>query len=156
MSAIGGARPQASSRKTNSRAVKLFTRIPLLAFTVVLTMIALRYMANPVHAGAEAGIAFTSPGGITVALVGLAGFPLAFAAFFAECLFSERRILFGLRIELMLLGIVMGIRLLGMLLTHSAETARLFIPETAMALLCIFAIRLEIRRIKRERVQSVA
>ena len=156
MSAIAGAKPGSFSRKTNFRAVELFTRIPLVAFTVILTMIAFRYMANPVHAAAAAGIAFTSPGGITVARVGFAGFPLAFAAFFTECLFSERRILFGLRTELMLLGIVMGVRVFGMLLAHSAESARLLIPETAMAFLCVFAIRLEINRRKREQVQSVA
>jgi hypothetical protein len=132
MSAIAGARHQSFNRDTNPRAVALFTRVPLVAFTIVLIMIAFRYMAHPVDAAAAAGIAFTSPGGITVARVGFAGFPLAFAAFFTECLFSQRRILFGLRIEVMLLGIVMGVRLFGMLLAHSAESARLLIPEMAL------------------------
>jgi hypothetical protein len=120
----------------------------------VLTLIAFRYLTNPVHAASTAGIAFTSAGGITVARVGLGGFPLAFAAFFLSCLFSHTRVLWGLRTELTLLGTVMGVRVLGMALARSAETANLLVPEAVMAVLCIIAIRLEIDRLKRERLTT--
>lgn len=123
----------------------------MIGLTVVLSLIAFRYLTNPVQAASAAGIAFTSPGGITVARVGFAGFPLAFAVFFLSCLVSQRRILTGLRTELTLLGIVMGVRMLGMAVAHSAETANLLVPEAAMAALCIIAIRLEMSRRKRER-----
>jgi hypothetical protein len=126
----------------------------MVGLTIVLTLIAFRYLANPVQAAAETGITFTSPGGITVARVGFAAFPLAFATFFVTCLFSQRRILDGLKIELILLGIVIGVRALGMVLTHSSETAKLFAPEFVMTALCVLAIRLELNRQKRERQAS--
>jgi len=133
-----------------SRVMAIFTRVPMVALTFVLTMIALRYLTNPVQTASAAGITFTSPGGITVAIVGFAGFPLAFAAFFLSCLFSRRRLLTGLQTELTLLGIVIGVRGLGMALAHSAETAKLFVPEVVMAVLCMVAIRLESNRQRSE------
>lgn len=143
--------PQALKSKT-SRLTAIFTRVPMVSLSIVLTLIAFRYLVNPVQAASEAGITFTSPSGITVARVGFAGFPLAFAAFFVTCLFSPRRILDGLRTELMLLGIVIGVRALGMVLTHSSETAKLFAPEFVIAALCALAIRVELNRRKRERL----
>lgn len=134
----------------SSRATTVLTRVPMVGLTIVLTLIAFRYLINPIAAAAAAGIAFTSPGGITVARVGFAGFPLAFAAFFLSCLFSQRRVLIGLRTELMLLGIVIGVRLLGMAVVHSADTAKLLVPEFVMVALCIVAMRLEINRRKNE------
>ena len=154
MSATMAARPQALKSPPVPRAIAVFTRVPMVSLTVVLTLIALRYLINPVQAASEAGIAFTSPSGITVARVGFAGFPLAFAAFFLTCLFSQRRVLSGLRTELTLLGIVMGVRTLGMALAHSGETAKLLVPELAMTVLCILAIRVEINRRRREQLRS--
>lgn len=136
----------------NSRAVTIFTRVPLVSLTVVLTLIAIRYPTNPAQAASTAGIVLTSPGAITVARVGFAGFPLAFAVFFLSCLFSQQTILSGLRTELTLLGIVIGIRVLGMALAHSGDTAKLLVPELVMAAFCIFAMRVEIYRQKREQV----
>ena len=154
MSATITARPQPFKTAANSRAVAVFTRVPMVSLTVVLTLIAFRYLINPVQAASAVGIAFTSPGGITVARVGFAGFPLAFAVFFLSCLFSQRRVLSGLRTELTLLGIVMSVRVLGMALAHSGETATLLVPELVMAVLCIFAIRVEINRRKRDQLHS--
>ena len=55
-----------------------------------------------------------------------------------------------LRSGLTILGIVIGVRALGMALAHSAETANLFVPEVVMAALCMVAIRLESNRQRRE------
>jgi hypothetical protein len=52
------------------------------------------------------------------------------------------------------LGIVIGVRVLGMALAHSAETAKLLVPEAVMAALCIIAMRLEIDRRRRERLTT--
>jgi hypothetical protein len=122
----------------------------MVSLTVVLFLISCRYLFNPVAQAAAVGITFTSPEGITVARVGFAGFPLAFAAFFVTCLFSQRRILDGLRTEVILLGIVIAVRVLGMVLTHSTGTAKLLVPEFVMASLCILGIRLEIARLRRD------
>lgn len=134
----------------SSRAVAIFTRAPIAALTFILTMIAFRFLINPVQAGSEAGIIFTSTGGITVARVGFGAFPLTFAVFFLTCLFSTRRLLSGLQTELMLLSVVIAVRLVGMAAAHSAETARLLVPEAVLSVLCIVAIRTERNRLERE------
>lgn len=125
-----------------SRTVAVLIRVPMLALTVIFTLIAFKYLADPVHTAAAAGIAFTSPGGITVARIGFGAFPLGFVAFFLSCLFSPRRILLGLRIELALLAIVIAVRIAAMAAAHSTETAKLLVPEAVMAVLCVLAIRL--------------
>ncbi|MBV9180126.1 MAG: hypothetical protein JO356_02340 [Acidobacteria bacterium] len=152
MSAIASARPPALQNTQGSRVVAVVTRLPMVALTAILLMVALRYLITPVQAAAAAGISFASPGGITVARIGFAAFPLAFVALFLGSLFSPRRLLSGLRTELLLLAVVVGVRLLGMVLAHSSETATLLIPEVVLALLCMFAIRLENRRKRDESV----
>ena len=151
MSSIANIRPHGLPKVQRSLAVAVFTRLPIFALSAILFMIALRYMISPVQTAASAGISFTSPGGITVARVGFAGFPLAFVTLFLNSVFSQRRLLSGLRTELMLLAIVIGVRLFGMALAHSIETAKLLIPEVVLAVLCTLAIRLESDRRKRER-----
>jgi hypothetical protein len=126
-----------------SRVVAALIRIPMIACTVVFTLIAFRYLVDPVRAAAAAGIVFASPGGSTVARVGFGAFPLGFVAFFLNCLFSPGRILLGLRTELTLLAIVIAVRIGAMVATHSTETAKLLLPEVVIAGLCILAIRLE-------------
>lgn len=151
MSAIASAGPGPLERRTSSKVAPIFTRLPILVLTAILLMVSLKYLISPLQTGAAAGISFTSPGGVTVARVGFGGFPLAFAAILLVSLFSRQHLLTGLRTELMLLAIVIGVRLLGMTLAHSTETAKLLLPELVLAALCIFAIRLERDRRKRER-----
>lgn len=138
-----GYRTEPGTRPTGFPARAILTRVPMVSLTIVLLSISCRYLIHPVEQASVVGINLTSPEGIIVALVGFAGFPLAFAAFFLTCLFSRRRILDGLRTELTLLGIVIVVRLLGMVLTHSADTAKLLAPEFVMAVLCMIGIRLE-------------
>jgi hypothetical protein len=109
---------------THSAMRAVLIRFPISALTAVLTMIAFRYLADPVGAAAQVGIAITSAGGMIVARVGLGALPLGFAAFFAGCLFSEERLLSALHTELMLLGIVMAVRMTSMAAANSSETAK--------------------------------
>ena len=153
MSSAATAAPQLFQSAASSRAAAIFTRVPMVALTFVLTMIALRYLLHPIEAASAAGIVFTSPGGITVARVGFAGFPLAFASFFLSCIFSRKRLLSGLNVELSLLAIVIGVRLLSMATLHSSATAKLLAPEAVMALLCLFAIRVELNRRRHQRLE---
>lgn len=133
-----------------SRAIAIVTRIPLTMVTVIFTLIASRYLIDPVGAASAAGIIFTSPGGVTVARVGFAAFPLAFAVIAASCLLSTRRVLSGLYMVLTLVGIVIAVRLLGMALEHSAETAKLLVPEVVLATLSLVGIGLERARRRHE------
>jgi hypothetical protein len=59
-----------------SRAVAALIRLPMIALTVVLILIAFRYLVYPVRTAAAAGIVFTSPGGLTVGRVGFGAFHL--------------------------------------------------------------------------------
>ena len=62
-----------------SRLGAVIRRAPLIMMTVIFSLISFRYLSNPVGGAAAVGISFTSPGGVTIARVGFAGFPLAFA-----------------------------------------------------------------------------
>ena len=129
----------------------VFTRLPLVMVTIIFFLISLRYLVNPVQAAAATGIAFTSPGGITVARVGFAAFPLSFAVLAFICLVATRRVRTGLYMVLTVVLIVIAVRSAGIMLDHSAsENARLLIPEAVLVALSILPIRLDARRRRRE------
>ena len=133
----------------SSRISAVFRRIPLVMFTVIFTMISVRYLVNPVHYAAQAGIGFTSPGGITVSRVGFAAFPLSFSILALISLLSSRWRLGGLYMVLTVDSVVMAVRILGFQLDHSTSSARLLIPETFLLILTMVAIRLESARLWR-------
>ena len=124
----------------------IVSRAPLVMVTVIFGLIALRYLTDPIEAASKAGITFTSPGGVTVARVGFAAFPLAFSVIVFSCLLSRRHLLAGLYMVLILSGIVMAVRILGMVLQHSSETAVLLVPEMVLMTLSIIGLRLELAR----------
>jgi hypothetical protein len=129
----------------------LLRRAPLVMVTVIFSLISIRYLSDPIHAAAAAGISFTSPGGITVARVGFAAFPLSFAIFALSCLIFPQRLLAGLYMVLTVAGVVIAVRIFGILLDHSAgESARLLLPEAVLLTLSVIAIRLESGRLRRE------
>lgn len=135
----------------SSRVAGVLRRAPLVMVTVIFTLISFRYLSDPVRAAAAAGIAFTSPGGVTVARVGFAAFPLSFAILAFSCLISPRRLLVGLYMVLTVVVVVTAIRIFGIVLDHSAsESARLLVPESVLMALSVIAIRLESSRRRRE------
>jgi hypothetical protein len=110
---------------------------------VIFSLISVRYLSNPVGAAATVGISFTSPGGITIARVGFAAFPLSMAILAFASLLSARRRLAGLYMVLTVDAVVMAVRIFGMLVDHSTASADLFAPEAVLLTLSIIAIRLE-------------
>jgi hypothetical protein len=127
----------------SSRITAVFRRIPLAMFTFIFAMISFRYLVNPVHYAAAAGISFTSSGGVTVARVGFAALPLSFAILALISLVSPRWRLGGLYMVLTVNSVVIAVRILGFQLDHSTASARLLLPETVLLILTIVAIRLE-------------
>jgi len=116
-----------SARAGNSsRLAGVLRRAPLVMTTVIFTLISFRYLAHPLRAAAEAGIAFTSPGGITIARVGFAAFPLSLAILAFTSLFSTRWRLAGLYMVLTLDSVVIAVRVLGFWLDHSTATRPFF------------------------------
>lgn len=118
-------------------------RAPVVMMTVVFTLISFRYLHDPVHAAGAVGISFTSPGGIVIARVGFAAFPLAFAILAFASLTSPSRRLAGLYMALTLVSVVLVIRTFGILVDHSTESAKLLAPEAVLLTLSLIAIRLE-------------
>jgi len=116
-----------SARAGNSsRLAGVLRRAPLVMTTVIFTLISFRYLAHPVRAAAEAGIAFTSPGGITIARVGFAAFPLSLAILAYTSRFSTRWRLADLYMVLTADSVVITVRVLGFWLDHSTATRPFF------------------------------
>ena len=126
-----------------SRIDPILRRAPLVMMTAIFTLISVRYLIRPVEEAAAVGISFTSPNGITIARVGFAGFPLAFAILAFTCLISTRRLLRGLYMVCTLVSVVIAVRIFGILLDHSTQSAHLLIPEAVLLILSMIAIRLE-------------
>jgi hypothetical protein len=141
-----------ASRARSSRLTVIVTRLPLLMMTAIFTLISIRYLAMPVQAAAAVGISFTSPGGITVARVGFAGFPLAFAILAFTSLTSKRRLIAGLYMVLTLSIVVIAVRIFGIVLDHSTESAHLLIPEAVLLILSLVGIQLERRTRQQETI----
>jgi len=142
-----------SNPGASSRIATVFRRVPLIMFTAIFIMISFRYLVHPVHYAAEAGISFTSPGGITIARVGFAAFPLSFAILALTALLSTRWRLGGLYMVLTVDCAVMAVRIVGFQLDHSTASARLLVPEAVLLILAVVAIRLEsawLRRVGNE------
>jgi hypothetical protein len=131
----------------SSRIAAILRRAPLVMSTVIFTLIGFRYLLDPIHAAAAQGISLNSPGGVTVARIGFAAFPLFFTILTFSCLISTRRLLAGLYMVLTVIGVVTAMRILGIVLDHSAaETARLLAPKFVLLTLRVMAIRLELAR----------
>jgi hypothetical protein len=143
------ARPAGPAR--TSRFAVIVSRVPLGMVTVIFSLIGLRFLVDPVRAATAMGIAFTSPGGVTVARVGFAAFPLAFAILAVACLLSARRVLAGLSMVFIVVTVVFLVRILGLALDHSgAENVRLLAPEAVLMALSALGIHLERGRRRRE------
>ena len=127
------------------------SRFPLIAATFIFTAISSKFLIDPVHSAAQRGILLSSNEGITVGRVGLGGFPLAFAIITLACLVSRRRILAGLYMLLTVVGIVLIVRIVGMVVDSSVrESVHLLIPEIVLLTLSLIALGVELRRRERE------
>lgn len=133
-----------------SRVAAVLLRAPLLMMTVIFTLVGFSYLSNPVRTAASAGISFASPGGVIVAQVGFAAFPLALALLALTCLISPPRRLAGLYMVLTVVSVVIAVRIFGMLVAHSSQTSRLLAPEIVLLTLSMIAIRLESARLRRQ------
>lgn len=125
-----------------------FSRIVLLAATLLFSMIALRSLLDPIGAAAPHAITLGSAAGITVARVGFGGFPLGFAVILAVCLTSNRRLLAGLGSLAIIATVVTAARVLGLVLDGPAAfTLQVLKPEVALIVASTGAFFLERRRV---------
>lgn len=118
--------------------------------TVIFSIVSFRYLAHPVRSAAETGISFTAPGGITIARIAFAAFPLSLAILALASLISTRWRLAGLYMVLTVDSVVRLVRTLGFWLDHSFASAPLLVPETVLLILSLVAIRLKSAQLRRE------
>ena len=139
------------SNSTRFSVTSVLRRVPLVMLTVIFSLISLRYLKDPIAAAAATGISFTSPEGLTVARVGFAAFPLAFAIMAFSCLISAQRLLTGLYMVLTVDSVVLAVRLFSIAVDHSSgQAVWLIIPEVVLMIISLIAIRLERARLDRE------
>jgi hypothetical protein len=135
------------------RGVIWFNRLVLAGATFVMLMIALRNLRDPIGATLPLEIALRSPSAVTIARVGLGGFPLGFAAALLGCLIANRRLLTGVSLVLAVVGGATVARVQGLMLDGpTAYNLRLLRPEVAFVTLSTIGIALERRRRRFERV----
>jgi len=134
-----------------SRFAPWINRWALSASTLVFTMIALRYIVDPVRASAATGVTLAPGLATTVTRIGFGAFPLAVAIFTFSCLFSKRRQAAGVELVAIVMFTAIVVRLISVAMAGAtAQSTRLFIPETAILLLSLTGMVLERSRRKLE------
>jgi len=122
-------------------------RLIVLAVASLFTMISLKFVLDPQHAAANAGIAIEPGLGTTNTRAGFGGFPLGIAAILVFCLFSSRRLLAALSSIATIAAVILAVRLFGAARDATfAESAHLLIPEAAIFIVSLLAAAIEARR----------
>jgi len=130
-------------------------RLVLAAATLIFTMIALRYISDPVRASAATGATLNSALAMTTTRIGFGAFPLGFAIFSFMCLISARRLVTGVSLVATIVSTAIFVRLFSIRIDGLvAESLRLFVPETVILLLSLSGLLLEAAR-NRERREEV-
>ena len=125
-------------------------RLLLVPPTLVFTMIAARYLTEPVRAAAEVGLNFTSPLGLTILRIGFGAFPLGCGIVTLACLLSARRVLLGLSFVATMMSTILIVRVAGMLADGTvSQSLGLVRAEIIMLILMSAGILLETGRMRR-------
>ena len=123
------------------------SRLLILAVAGLFAMISFKFVLDPQHAAASAGLTLDSAIGTTNTRAGFGGFPLGFAVLLVFCLFSSRRLLPALASIATLAAVILAVRLYGA--AHDGtfgQSAHLLIPEAAILVLSLTAALMETRR----------
>jgi hypothetical protein len=124
-----------------------FGRLIVLAVAGLFTMISLKFVLDPQHAAASAGITIAPGIGTTNTRAGFGGFPLGFAAILLFCLFSPRRLLAALSSIATVAAVILAVRLFGAARDATfAGSAHLLIPEALIFIVSLLAAAIEAGR----------
>jgi hypothetical protein len=122
-------------------------RLVVLGAAGLFTMISLKFILDPQHAAASAGIVIEPGIGTTNTRAGFGGFPLGFAAILVFCVLSSRRLLAAVASIASVSATILLVRLFGAVQDASFEqSAHLLIPEAAILLISLIATAIEARR----------
>ncbi|HEV3372558.1 MAG TPA: hypothetical protein VG145_08410 [Xanthobacteraceae bacterium] len=123
------------------------SRLVILAVAGLFAMISFKFVSDPQHAAAGAGITLDSAIGTTNTRAGFGGFPLGFAVLLVFSLFSSRRLLPALASIATLAAVILTVRLYGAAQDGTfGESAHLLIPEAAILAVSLAAALMETRR----------
>jgi len=126
------------------RLVPWLSRFVLLGATVIFSLIAEKYLADPVATAATFKISLGSAAAVTNMRVGFGAFPLGFALVTLGCLVSGRRHLMGLWFVMTVIGAATAARLLGLVVDGPAqESLKVLRPELLLLTLSSVGLVLE-------------
>jgi hypothetical protein len=123
------------------------SRLVILAVAGLFAMIGVKFVLDPLHAAANAGITIEPGLAYTSVRAGFGGFPLGFAAILLFCLVSPRRHGLALGLITTVGAAVLAVRLFGAAQDATfAESAHIMLPEAAIVIVALLAMLLERRR----------
>ena len=138
------------------RVVPWLSRFVLLAATIIFSLIAVKYLTNPVATAAAFKISLGSPAAVTNMRVGFGAFPLGFALITLGCLVSARRHLAGLWFVMTIIGAATAGRILGIVVDGPAhESLAVLRPEMVLLTLSSVGLGLEVRQ-RKQRLSAEA
>lgn len=118
-----------------------FNRLVLLVATMILISIGLKFITNPVGAGAASGIVLTSPLAHTNMRASFGAFPLAGGLIALGCLLSRRRHLIGLSVTAATIGTALVVRVFGVIEDGTlGPSTTVLVAESMLLALCGTAI----------------
>ena len=117
-------------------------RLLLVSAAALFFLIGLRYLSDPVASSATDSIALGSIMAISRVRVGFGGLPLALSLLLFGCVVSPGRLLDGLRVLAIAVGVVAAARLVGIVVDGQATDAvrLLRIEITLLAVSLVFAV----------------
>jgi hypothetical protein len=127
-----------------------FSRVVLFLAGIIFTLIAVKFIGDPVGAATPSGILLTTPLAHTDMRVGFGAFPLGFAAIAFWCASSTRRLTMGLGLILTVIGLSLAVRIFGVMTDHTlTQSMPLLFAEGALFTLSMVAIIIESQRRRR-------
>ena len=136
---------------SHARLVPWFSRLVLLLATIILTLIATKFILNPTAAATAAHMTLESPLAVTNMRASFGAFPLACAIVTLLCLVSVRRRTAGLGFIAILIGIVLVVRVFGILHDGTLVQSRTVLTaESVLLALSVLGLTAERFRSRRE------
>jgi cytochrome b561 len=131
-----------------------FSRVVLVLAAFILTMIGVKFIANPVGAAAASDMALQSPLAVTNMRASFGAFPLACAIFIVVCLLSSARRVAGLRFVIIVIGVVLLVRAFGIYQDGTLVESRTVLAAE-FVLLILSGAGLALERLRRRQIQDV-
>ena len=123
------------------------SRLILLVVTLLFAHLAWPALFDPVHEGAAHGISLGSAEAVSRLRIGFGAIPLASAIIAFLCLISPRRVLTGLYFVLIWVGVIMVVRIIGVIINGpNAFDLSVLRPEFVILILTTLSIFIERRK----------